>query len=108
MRTIDADALYEEMYQTPYDNILDGTIGKEKILKAITDAPTVGGWISVEDRLPENAQFVLICLGRSIPLIGRYLNEDGWWIRNSGFLKNWGDTVTHWMPLPEVPPKEVR
>lgn len=107
MRTIDADALKANLRVS--QGVLDDYgivyVPYRDVIACIDDAPTVCGWISVKDRLPENARFVLICLGRAIPQIGRYLNEDGWWIRNSGILKSSGDIVTHWMPLPEVPEK---
>jgi hypothetical protein len=58
-------------------------------------------WISVEERLPENCEFVLC--------IVRY-GEDAW-NHELGFVLNdkWvhpgrsDGTVTHWMPLPEPP-----
>lgn len=65
-------------------------------------------WISVEDRLPEIADMVIVCTqngiidtawrtGFSIP--------SGQWDTYSGrFVK--GDKITHWTFLPE-PPKET-
>ena len=56
-------------------------------------------WISVEDKLPENFDDVLIHYADGRIDIGcRY--PDGWMTERS-----WGP-ITHWMPLPE-PPKEV-
>ena len=60
-------------------------------------------WISVEEKLPEEAIRVLVRLGGEKPLIGEPRMDtdrvvDGRWVR-------WFDLVTHWMPLPE-PPEE--
>jgi len=57
-------------------------------------------WISVEDRLPEEGEWVLIFgPGYHVPLEGFLIS--GAWIDDQ-FERR---TVTHWMPLPE-PPKE--
>ena len=98
-------------------------------IKALIDtAPTVGGWVSVKDRLPEEtesmfarfhatekwdramwkneSEAVLVCVrfpdgGRKVT-IGRL--HDGKW--NTTVSKVLPHEVTHWMPLPE-PPEEV-
>ena len=84
---------------------------KEICLEDIQNAPTVGGWISVKDRLPDEEDYrschenwdgcVIWTNGSDIGL--------GWYYTSTG---NWADIydcgiddVTHWMPLPE-PPKE--
>lgn len=60
MRLIDADELLRA-----YDKAHEGQPGKAR--KLIEDAPTVGGWISVEDRLPESGEHVLaVCEIRPI------------------------------------------
>ena len=68
-----------------------------------TNAPTK--WISVEDRLPDEAVRVLVRLDGNKPPIGEPRMDtdrvvDGRWVR-------WFDLVTHWMPLPEPPKEEV-
>ena len=65
----------------------------------------LGGWISVEDRLPEEAERVLVRLSGDKPPIGEPRMDtdrvvDGRWVR-------WFDLVTHWMTLPELPKEEV-
>lgn len=61
-------------------------------------------WISVEERLPEEATRVLVHLDGNKPPIGEPRMDtdrvvDGLWVR-------WDDLVTHWMPLPEPPEVE--
>ena len=96
MRTIDADVLKagfeEDGHLTPY-------------IESMIDAcPTVeAGWISVKDRLPEegsvdNPNWVLIAVKRK--------DEEPFAIMD--FLVNgewcgFGNEVTHWMPLSELP-----
>ena len=60
-------------------------------------SPTIGGWISVKDRLPEKYGHYLVIRDNG------FMSVDTW-TRHS----HWGKAVckiTHWMPLPE-PPKE--
>lgn len=112
MRLIDADALLKR-----YDETHEGEPGNAR--KLIENAPTVDGWISVKDRLPELRQtddldidgsrmnfklsdFVLVYTDGKID-IGQ-LEDDGegpMWLINL-----WQKVeISHWMPLPE-PPKE--
>lgn len=58
-------------------------------------------WISVEDRLPDEDERVLVALTRSrsytIIDTDRISNKYSYkWVR-------WGNDVTHWMPLPPKP-----
>ena len=72
---------------------------------APTDTPTEHAWISVEDRLPEDArQRVLVKLGKSNHDIGDpKVDTDRYTVGCTGNLcwARWGKLVTHWMPLPE-------
>lgn len=66
-------------------------------------------WISVEDRLPEDEGICLIayhpcfygelderiCVG-----IGKYIGKNCW-------ARNRHQMVTHWMPLPEPPERDL-
>ena len=65
-------------------------------------------WISVEERLPEVDQPVMICaFGKSVGE-GVYRGHDGFhhvWKMYASSGTYWDDEVTHWMPLPQ-PPKE--
>ena len=77
-------------------------------IRAIIDvAPTIGGWISVKDRLPESEKNVFIFTEKGCVKRALYLNDgtsDPWYIFGNalGFSV---DTITHWMPITE-PPKE--
>lgn len=55
-------------------------------------------WISVDDRLPDTRDIVLICVS-DIP--GGYVTT-GWMLGDKFERRN----VTHWMPLPEPPESE--
>ena len=98
-RMIDANALKagfeEDGHLSPY------------IEEFIDACPTVGGWISVEDRLPEIGEAVLVICRFGKMIVSEL---DGYWGKERLFwtYPNWVEEqieVTHWMPLPE-PPKE--
>lgn len=56
-------------------------------------------WVSVKDRLPEKYEEVLV-------YSAKYGVQVDWIADNTDYLWwNYGELVTHWMPLPE-PPKE--
>lgn len=97
-RLIDADALLKKFAHPPelmYTNV---------VMDEIRSAPTVGGWISVEDRLPEVGKVVLAFGTRSATtgmFQGVSIRNDLWfWKGNT--IKH----VSHWMPLPEAPKEE--
>lgn len=52
-------------------------------------------WISVEERLPKQWEYVLVCCGDKIGT--DFIASNGRWYEHIH------DTVTHWMPLPEAP-----
>lgn len=65
-------------------------------------------WIPVTERLPENERIVLLAwedyLGKRSPITGYYaddINDGEWMADNDTMLQP--DTVSHWMPLPELP-----
>ena len=65
-------------------------------------------WISVNDRLPNFHEYVLIYKNNNINLIGCYREvDDGIWdIYYSNGCDGEGENkVTHWMPLPNKPLK---
>lgn len=115
MRRIDADALTEwmirELRAMPNGvfNDLNGRQAANLIGKAIDEAPTVGGWISVEDRLPMLIETVLFIgkdyYGKWFGVKRGYFDGSLWHSDDFGTIYS-TTPVTHWMPLPE-PPKEV-
>lgn len=104
MRLIDADALMKSINAIPI-NVLQQTLFKGYVDRAIMDAPTVGGWISVKDRLPEIGDTVLFTGVNNYG--NRWLLAQRGWFGGTFWIRDDGETiyvpVTHWMPLPEQP-----
>lgn len=66
----------------------------------IADYRKQSGWISVDERVPEDGSPVIVYLKSGGITIARY--DMAWGrFRTSGSI-----TVTHWMPLPERPKGE--
>ena len=66
------------------------------------------GWISVEDRLPDKNQLVMVFY-KAIGKKDRIHNDvmaTNWRKSNGDFIPCAGYEITHWRPLPE-PPKGV-
>lgn len=101
MRPIDADALIEKCGDWYVEEgPEEGFIGTIKTL--IGMQPTVGGWISVEDELPELATLALVCDASSGKMaVARYIANNQW------VLPAFFPAVTHWMLLPEAPKEDV-
>lgn len=59
-------------------------------------------WISVKDRLPNEKQRVIVRCNTVGTTVGWRLR--GEWVTDLG---DGGSEVTHWMPLPEPPQKEI-
>ena len=74
MRTIDADALKGpiELQRASYARIgaTERAEAYANCLWEIAQAPTIGGWISVEDRLPEEPGRYLCWFGKNTFAIG--------------------------------------
>ena len=101
MRMIDADALMEYC-----NNQKDKTIDANDIARF----PTIGGWISTNDRMPEKDKDVLVWLYGDY-CIGRYDQDPDnlqmrWKFESFNLYEDDMSYITHWMPLPK-PPKEV-
>ena len=67
----------------------------------IANGVTVQEWISVDDRLPEKDEIVIICTDKNFIYAGELIG-DTWFLDND----SWTETVTHWMPLPQPPKGE--
>ena len=117
-RPIDADALYEvvsdHVTTVSVCPTVDWARGKSQMkeicLEDIANAPTVGGWISVKDRLPEPRHAVLAFTPYSNYILALSLHEDGTWyywmdMGRKYYNPHLSGPITYWMYLPE-PPKE--
>ena len=122
MRLIDADALFNNMEAAWWYSNNDRDEIAEKL---VLDAPTVNGWISVKDRLPEEHESIFYKLlgtpkwsnsmwkQESEKVLVYVSFPDGTGVVTTGCLHNsdWmttvskalPQTVTHWMLLPEPP-----
>ena len=128
MRLIDADALAKDID----GDLLDG-IAEARALEKIDNAPTIGGWISIKDRLPEqyektfrgirasNGEEIVKTRIVSDEVLVSYLNKygrrkigisymlDGEWsgmFRSLAEIDVFTKAITHWQPLPEMPEEE--
>jgi len=100
MRLIDADALDNRVLTTTYTE--QNMWALNLLSEYIKEAPTVNGWISVKDRLPEKDEDVII--------YGKYIGASGtaypeMLITDIDEFVHSGYVPIAWMPLPE-PPKE--
>ena len=65
---------------------------------------TVQEWISVEDRLPEDGEYV-VCIAkrnpfsRFMPMVAR-IEKNGW---ANPIIEQYISEVTHWIPMPQPP-----
>ena len=103
MRLIDAETLKNRILEL-YPIDIGGEAVQKAVIRTVDDAPTIGGWISVEDRQPEDEGDVLVYgvspRGRKKTAIMNYLAFDA--DRPRWALDGiW--TVLYWMPLPEPP-----
>lgn len=107
MRLIDADALIRDID----GDLLDG-IAEARAIEKIENAPTIGGWISVKDKLPTQQGEYLVnviqyCLGgfELAWFDGKvWTAPDGEeYTDNPANNDNTIGKVTHWMPLPDAP-----
>lgn len=114
MRLIDADALMESIGcadAVKYGNrdraqqdISYSTRMLYEIRGEIDAQPTVDGWISAKDRLPEYTGWYLTYHHKINLCVVSWFTGDGWEDGDWGAYEDgW---VSHWMPLPEDP-KEV-
>ena len=62
---------------------------------------TVQEWVSVDDRLPDDDEVVIICTDKNFVYAGELIG-DTWFLDND----SWTATVTHCMPTPQPPKGE--
>lgn len=103
MRLIDADALKKRFDDEVPIRPISLTYNKEDVIRAVLDAPTIGGWISVKDKLPEIGEKVLVYskFGHvSDMTLQRHGGQNGYdvLIFDPHGMKP-GTDITHWMPL---------
>jgi len=107
-RLIDADALKKEWSMAdkcedcPQDTRrcqFDQDFTRMDICEMIDEAPTIGGWISVEDELPNVAGWYLVFYNGCKMQVA-FFNGKKW------PFDNHYHKVTHWRPLPEPPEEE--
>ena len=112
MRLIDADALRERFDNEIPVRPISLTYNKGDVIRAISDAPTVGGWISVKDRLPEDGVTVLVAvnvdfhLGFITRIVETAMVVDGAFCGGGydRFIGGPCDTeITHWAEMPDLP-----
>ena len=102
MRAIDADRLLKMMsHWKPYMDM-------DKVRKAVQNMPTLtppNEWVSVEDRLPENEQEVLVYWRNTSQKaehfeITHYTGNHWFLLDNTN--RPWIEVIA-WMPMPEPP-----
>lgn len=119
MRLIDADALIGYLHNCTF---LDGD-DRPIVYNVIQKQPTVSGWVSVKDRLPDAAGYeCLVCAVNEnynqthVFTAHTGYGEPGWWTGNVHYMARVQSpsdnrlhpalNVTHWMPLPEAPKED--
>lgn len=73
-------------------------------------------WISVEDELPSDYEYVLVAIPNEEPFMAKidyldpqYANIKTWYVKGAPWRGgNWGESpdeskITHWKPLPKPP-----
>ena len=104
MRPIDADGLAREICRDQCEK--DGCGSHCELIAYVENAPTIGGWISVKDRMPEKSGTYLCYQPKAADICAlntvRWSTQHGWMGKEVGSRI---EGIEYWMPLPE-PPKE--
>jgi hypothetical protein len=118
MRLIDADALIEQYKAKAADewnkkvSPMSWAAAWDEIIDDIENEPTVGGWISVKDRMPEEKENPytkdyqeVLCV-----LSTRFGTDVRVYKFGKGHFWNGPQeidrVISHWMPFPELPKEE--
>lgn len=104
MRLIDAGELYTKLMRD-WDT-MDSEEFERAVFRRLTNAPTIGGWIPIDERLPKGGQYVLVSFSNAtIVDIGRCEKAYGGGAFYPGDVdtsySTYGLFVNAWMPLPE-------
>lgn len=106
-RLIDADALKQEIEDfhckdcDNYNFVRCRACRIDDMITYLDEAPTVGGWINVKDRLPDKSVDVLAVADTGWVTTMRYSTEFN--LFNVTDDPSSAIAVTHWMPLPSAP-----
>ena len=96
------EKLVELLKNSQQLDVLDWATGWEEAANyLIAHGVTVQEWISVDDRLPDDDEVVIICTDKNFVYAGELIG-DTWFLDND----SWTATVTHWMPTPNPPKGE--
>ena len=101
MRLIDADEAVKTL--AGLTDQCDGegvTLVKALVFAALKSPnvlPTIGGWVSVKDRMPDEDGSTLICKKNGKVCTARFYKQQGGWNAYAG------RNAAYWMPLPEPP-----
>lgn len=105
MRAIDADDLKNSLDNYVFNDPTCPMHIAATVDQYIDFAPTVGGWISCSERMPEPGVNVLVTDGiNQMVTWHEVIDGKAMWVDNFIVYVNvrFGE-VTHWMPLPEPP-----
>ena len=118
MRLIDCDALKKDWSMADHcedcpQKVIacqyDQVFTRMDICQMLDDAPTVGEWISVEDRLPEQSGEVFVHTKNHYTACVSYskkYNAFNWFDVLGEVRERYGGTlwdVEYWMPIPPLP-----
>lgn len=103
-KTRESKGVFEECNTDMCDNCdlcyAQGNVGEHKESIRLAIEALKKDWISSEERVPDDANDVICTDGKDMFFAWYSKNLNGWFCY---FNKK---TVTHWMPLPELPKKE--
>lgn len=116
MRPIDASGFERELIadMSLYGEKISGDEAYNRALLLLAGAPTLtlpNEWVSVEERLPEKKQDVLMLFDGGNMAVGWWHDSDEYitfWCAytDDGFYTDCDDMPVYWMPLPKPPTEE--
>lgn len=115
MRLIDADSVLsdiEDLKKSPWyrEGELLGAYhavylarkeAVQIVAAGIKGEPTVGGWVSVKERLPEDEDECIVGMeGKWIGIGWYHGSNEKWVVDGESYVNGY---VTHWMAIPDLP-----